>query len=122
MTVSGPLRLAALGLEPARGELRITTDSGAPLAGVVEVEAPWLRAEPARLDPSRSDQVVHLYADPEQTPAGRSRCRVTVRADSGDRQTITVEVRRTSLAQLVALVGGLCAALALLTAWLGGLL
>ena len=96
-------------------ELRVGNVGTGRMSGEVRVDQPWLRPEPARLDPTRARQAIRLRVDPELLPPGRSRCMVTVSTPRGGTESVMVELYHVPPRLLLGGVAlGCCAALLLL--------
>lgn len=112
LSVDGPdvvaLRARA---RPVEHTLLVRKTGPGPLAMRAVVDRDWLEVHPARLDPEAELQKVTVTVYPERMSRSRSVALVTFTTDDSQRRAITLEVKRVSLAPLVAAAG--LAALAL---------
>ena len=64
------------------------------MSGRVLSDREWVVVSPARLDPSKREQVIEAVVHPAQMPRRQAISLVTVVADHGERRSVTIDVER----------------------------
>ncbi len=65
-----------------------------PMPGRVTVDAPWVAADPTRLDPEARMQTISVQIDPSDVPRDARTTTLTLTTRSGERATVTFALRR----------------------------
>ncbi|MEL6349172.1 MAG: hypothetical protein AAFV53_39070 [Myxococcota bacterium] len=107
LVLDGPKKISLrVGNRPVTVSLTVRNAGQGRMTGRIHADRPWVRPEPARLDPARNQQTIRLTVDPHQMSRRRGQCRVTIATRGAGNQSMMIEVQRRSYAMPL-LAGGL---------------
>jgi len=93
LTVSGTGQVAAT--------VTIRNGGEGPMAGRVEADVPWMRVEPAELDPDAVEQDIRVVLAASEIPDNATTAVVTIVTRKGERARVVFEVQRSNLWPLI---------------------
>lgn len=82
------------GSNPVAVQFVVRNTGQGQMSGRVLSDREWVVVNPARLDPSKREQVIEAVVHPGQMPRRQAISLVTVVADHGERRSVTIDVER----------------------------